>query len=135
MRYPDQVAGIPWERIEAIRNALKGWTALHFIGGEFRPSESGEVFPTLDPSTNEVLSHAARGGEREVDRAAKAAHEAFQWKPKHPARPRWPSGLPAISAMPPLPTVTYWLRARPSWPVSWQPRFARSSGEVTAKPF
>ncbi|GAA5337944.1 5-carboxymethyl-2-hydroxymuconate semialdehyde dehydrogenase [Thermus antranikianii] len=88
MRYQDQVAGIPWERIEAIRNALKGWTALHFIGGEFRPSESGEVFPTLDPSTNEVLSHAARGGEREVDRAAKAAHEAFQRWSRTPARER-----------------------------------------------
>ncbi|MFN3369589.1 MAG: aldehyde dehydrogenase family protein, partial [Thermus sp.] len=88
MRYQDQVAGIPWERIEAIRKALKGWTALHLIGGEFRPSESGEVFPTLDPSTNEVLSHAARGGEREVDRAAKAAHEAFQRWSRTPARER-----------------------------------------------
>lgn len=80
MRYADQVAGIPWETIEAVRRRLKEKPALHFIAGEFSPSESGEAFPSLDPATNEVLGVAARGGEREVDRAAKAAHEAF---------PRW----------------------------------------------
>ncbi len=80
MRYADRVAGISWERIEEVRQRLKEKPALHFIAGEFVPSESGETFPSLDPATNEVLGYAARGGAREVDRAAKAAHEAF---------PRW----------------------------------------------
>lgn len=87
MRYQDQVAGIPWERIEAIREALKGYTALHFIGGKFVPSESGETFPTLDPSNNQVLSQAARGGEREVEQAARTAHEPRAVEPD-PARER-----------------------------------------------
>ena len=78
MRYADRVAGISWETIEEVRRRLKERPALHFIAGEFVPSESGETFPSLDPATNEVLGVAARGGEREVDRAAKAAHEAFQ---------------------------------------------------------
>lgn len=77
MRYADQVAGIPWETIEAVRRRLKEKPALHFIAGEFSPSESGETFPSLDPATNEVLGVAARGGEKEVDKAARAAHEAF----------------------------------------------------------
>ncbi len=77
MRYADAVAGIPWETIEAVRQRLKEKPALHFIGGAFLPSESGETFPSLDPASNEVLGHAARGGAREVDRAARAAHEAF----------------------------------------------------------
>jgi len=78
MRYQDQVAGIPWERIEEVRKRLGERPALHFIAGEFVPSENGETFPSLDPATNEVLGEAARGGSGEVDRAAKAAHEAFQ---------------------------------------------------------
>jgi len=88
MRYADRVAGIPWERIEAIRKELAAWTALHHIGGEFVPSETGETFPTLDPSSNEPLSQAARGGAREVDRAARAAHEAFPRWSRTPARER-----------------------------------------------
>jgi 5-carboxymethyl-2-hydroxymuconic-semialdehyde dehydrogenase len=88
MRYADRVAGIPWERIEEIRKRLRERPALHFIAGEFVPSESGETFPSLDPATNEVLGEAARGGEKEVDRAAKAALEAFARWSRTPARER-----------------------------------------------
>ncbi|AFV76024.1 5-carboxymethyl-2-hydroxymuconate semialdehyde dehydrogenase [Thermus oshimai JL-2] len=88
MRYADQVAGIPWETIEAIRKALKERPALHFIGGAFAPSEDGATFPSLDPATGEVLGQAARGGEKEVERAARAAHEAFQRWSRTPARER-----------------------------------------------
>lgn len=63
MRYADRVAGISWETIEEVRRRLKERPALHFIAGEFVPSESGETFPSLDPATNEVLGVAARGGE------------------------------------------------------------------------
>jgi 5-carboxymethyl-2-hydroxymuconic-semialdehyde dehydrogenase len=88
MRYADRVAGIPWERIEEIRKRLGERPALHFIAGEFIPSESGKTFPSLDPATNEVLGVAARGGEKEVDRAARAAHEAFARWSRTPARER-----------------------------------------------
>ncbi len=88
MRYSDTVAGIPWETIQAIRERLKGWTALHYIDGAFVPSEDGQTFPTLDPATGEVLSQAARGGAREVDRAAQAAHRAFARWSRTPARER-----------------------------------------------
>src|SRR6476660_2943855 len=36
-----------------------------------------EVFETLDPSTNKILSHAYRGHAEDIDRAAQAAHAAF----------------------------------------------------------
>jgi 5-carboxymethyl-2-hydroxymuconic-semialdehyde dehydrogenase len=62
--------------------------ALHFIAGAFVPSESEKTFPSLDPATNEVLGVAARGGEKEVDRAARAAHEAFARWSRTPARER-----------------------------------------------
>jgi len=88
MRYADRVAGIPWERIEEIRKRLGERPALHFIAGAFVPSESGETFPSLDPATNEVLGVAARGGSGEVDRAARAAHEAFARWSRTPARER-----------------------------------------------
>ncbi|AEV16287.1 5-carboxymethyl-2-hydroxymuconate semialdehyde dehydrogenaseiheyensis [Thermus sp. CCB_US3_UF1] len=88
MRYADQVAGIPWETIEGVRRRLKEKPALHFIGGRFLPSEDGATFPSLDPATGEVLGEAARGGEKEVDRAARAAHEAFSRWRRTPARER-----------------------------------------------
>ncbi|MER3451855.1 MAG: 5-carboxymethyl-2-hydroxymuconate semialdehyde dehydrogenase, partial [Thermus sp.] len=76
MKYSDAVAGIPWDSIEAIRKRLEGSVALHYIDGRF--VESAATFPTLDPSTNQVLSHAARGGAKEVDLAAQAAARAFE---------------------------------------------------------
>ena len=76
MKYSDAVAGIPWDSIEAIRKRLEGSVALHYIDGRF--VESAATFPTLDPSTNRVLSHAARGGAKEVDLAAQAAARAFE---------------------------------------------------------
>ncbi|GLV47185.1 5-carboxymethyl-2-hydroxymuconate semialdehyde dehydrogenase [Thermus sp. LT1-2-5] len=88
MRYADAVAGIPWETIEAVRQRLKEKPALHYIAGAFVPSESGETFPSLDPASNEVLGYAARGGEKEVDKAARAAHEAFQKWSRTKARER-----------------------------------------------
>ncbi|WP_022798735.1 5-carboxymethyl-2-hydroxymuconate semialdehyde dehydrogenase [Thermus islandicus] len=88
MRYADQVAGIPWERIEALRKEAASRPALHFIDGAFVPSEDGATFPTLDPSNNQVLGFAARGGAAEVDRAAQAAHRAFARWSRTPARER-----------------------------------------------
>lgn len=92
MRYADQVAGIPWERIEALRKEAASRPALHFIDGAFVPSEDGATFPTLDPSSNQVLGFAARGGAAEVDRAAQGPPGL---------RPLEPHAGPGAEAVPP----------------------------------
>jgi len=53
-----------------------------FVGGEFVESESGEVFETRDPTTNEVLAEVPAGAAADIDRAVGAAREAFaDWQP------------------------------------------------------
>lgn len=54
--------------------------ALHgrlFIGGEWRPSVSGEEFETRDPATGELLGTIAEAGSEDVDLAVEAAARAF----------------------------------------------------------
>jgi phenylacetaldehyde dehydrogenase len=47
------------------------------IDGQWRDSASGETFATVDPGTEEVLTHVARGGAEDIDLAVKAARRAF----------------------------------------------------------
>ncbi|MCX6443443.1 MAG: aldehyde dehydrogenase family protein [Actinobacteria bacterium] len=47
----------------------------HFIGGKF--VAGGKHFPTINPATEEVLSHIALGGKADVDAAVKAARKAY----------------------------------------------------------
>jgi acyl-CoA reductase-like NAD-dependent aldehyde dehydrogenase len=47
----------------------------HYINGERVGSE--RTFPTISPIDESVLAEVARAGEAEVDRAVRAAHEAF----------------------------------------------------------
>ncbi len=49
-----------------------------FIGGEFVDAISGKTFDTINPATGEVLCTIAEGDAADVDRAAKAAHKAFE---------------------------------------------------------
>ena len=49
----------------------------HFIGGEFRPSVSGETFESINPASNQVLALAASGDAADVDAAVGAARRAF----------------------------------------------------------
>jgi 5-carboxymethyl-2-hydroxymuconic-semialdehyde dehydrogenase len=49
----------------------------HFIGGTWEPSDDGRTFETLDPSTNTVVTHVARGSTSEIDRAVAAARAAL----------------------------------------------------------
>ncbi len=72
-----QATAIGGDFIEQVRTKLAGFTARHFIGGEWRAGTHGEVFETLDPSTNNVLSRASRGHTEDIDNAARAAHAAF----------------------------------------------------------
>jgi betaine-aldehyde dehydrogenase len=48
-----------------------------FIGGEWTGSASGRSFPTINPATGEVLGHVPLADAADVDRAARAAYQAF----------------------------------------------------------
>lgn len=49
----------------------------HFIGGQWVDSASGETFDTHSPVDNTFLVKTAKGDAQDIDRAAKAAWEAF----------------------------------------------------------
>ncbi|MBN1629071.1 MAG: aldehyde dehydrogenase [Thermoleophilia bacterium] len=48
-----------------------------FIGGDWVDAESGKTFPVLNPATEEEIGQAALGGPADVDRAVRAAMDAF----------------------------------------------------------
>lgn len=49
-----------------------------FINGKWVAPQSGRYFETLNPATNEKLSEIAEGGATDVDRAVRAAEQAYQ---------------------------------------------------------
>ena len=55
---------------------LKGRYGL-FIGGKFVPPASGKYFQTINPATEKVIAEVAEAGEKDVDRAVKAARQAY----------------------------------------------------------
>jgi 5-carboxymethyl-2-hydroxymuconic-semialdehyde dehydrogenase len=69
--------GIDAEFIAAIRARLSRTVVEHYIGGKWTAGARGEVFDTLDPSTNQVLAKSYRGHAEDIDAAARAAHGAF----------------------------------------------------------
>lgn len=52
-------------------------TPLHFIGGRFVPSISGETFEVIDPATEQVSTLAARGQAADIAAAVRAARQRF----------------------------------------------------------
>ncbi|XP_051152563.1 aldehyde dehydrogenase family 2 member C4-like [Andrographis paniculata] len=48
-----------------------------FINGEFVDAVSGKTFETIDPRTGEAVASIAQGDKEDVDKAVKAAREAF----------------------------------------------------------
>src|SRR5579872_6419944 len=67
--------------IQQIRSKLSATTVEHYIDGHWFKGIRGEVFETLDPSDNSVLSRAFRGHAEDIDLAAQAAHKAFaKWR-------------------------------------------------------
>ena len=48
-----------------------------FIGGEWTPSSSGATFESLNPATEEVLCEVALANAEDVDRAVRAARNAY----------------------------------------------------------
>ena len=49
----------------------------NFVNGQWIAAASGETFPVLDPSTEEVIATVSAAGKPDVDAAVKAAREAF----------------------------------------------------------
>jgi aldehyde dehydrogenase (NAD+) len=58
-----------------------------FVGGEFVEPASGEYFPTIDPSSEEPLAEVAQADKADVDRAVRAARDAYEngWSDIAPA--------------------------------------------------
>lgn len=58
-----------------------------FINGEFVAPEKGKYFDTVNPATEEKLCRVAEGTEADVDKAVKAAREAYRttWGRMKPA--------------------------------------------------
>lgn len=50
-----------------------------FIGGEWVPAASGETFDTINPATEELLATVPKGGAEDIDRAVRAARNAFEY--------------------------------------------------------
>jgi aldehyde dehydrogenase (NAD+) len=57
------------------------------IGGEWVPAASGRTFPSVNPSTGEVVAELAEGDAEDADRAVAAARAAFEgpWSRLTPA--------------------------------------------------
>ncbi|XP_012714200.1 aldehyde dehydrogenase, mitochondrial [Fundulus heteroclitus] len=49
-----------------------------FINNEWQDAMSGKTFPTINPSTGEVICQVAEADQADVDKAVKAAHNAFR---------------------------------------------------------
>ncbi|XP_019640635.1 PREDICTED: retinal dehydrogenase 2-like isoform X1 [Branchiostoma belcheri] len=61
----------------AQRNPEIKYTEI-FINNEWHKSESGKTFPTINPATGEKICDIQEGDKADVDKAVKAAREAFQ---------------------------------------------------------
>lgn len=49
-----------------------------FVGNEWQESASGKTFPTINPATEEKIADVQEGDKADVDRAVKAATNAFK---------------------------------------------------------
>jgi len=57
---------------------LKAKPLKMFIGGKWTEATSGKTFPTRDPGDGKIIAEVAAGDAADVDRAVKAARQAFQ---------------------------------------------------------
>ncbi|WP_044747140.1 aldehyde dehydrogenase family protein [Bacillus alveayuensis] len=65
---------------EKVEKFLSG-TKKMYINGEFVESASGKTFDTPNPTTGETLATVYEGDREDIDRAVKAAREAFERGP------------------------------------------------------
>ncbi|MGR3342559.1 MAG: aldehyde dehydrogenase family protein [Paracoccaceae bacterium] len=75
-------------QLENSVNAFVAEQRKHLIGGRWVEAASGKTFPVYNPATEEVIAHVAEGDAEDIDRAVKAARQAFESGP-------WPNLTPA----------------------------------------
>ena len=71
------IATLPDALSEAARSFAAGPHRL-LIGGERLDAADGRTFDTVDPSTGRAIAAVAQAGTEDVDRAVRAAREAFE---------------------------------------------------------
>lgn len=74
------------ERKPALHPMLDGKTKKFLIGGEWVEAASGRTFDSINPATGELLARVAEGGAEDIDRAVRAARQAFNgpWRDMKP---------------------------------------------------
>jgi phenylacetaldehyde dehydrogenase len=75
-------------QLENSVNAFVAEQRKHLIGGRWVEAASGKTFPVYNPATEDVIVYVAEGNEEDIDRAVKAARQAFESGP-------WPTLTPA----------------------------------------
>ena len=69
------------EKADTFRQKVAKRGVKHLINGEWVASVSGETFETISPIDNSVIAEVASGSAEDIDKAAKAAAEAFKtWR-------------------------------------------------------
>src|SRR5215472_15006687 len=67
--------------IREFQNAARATRLL--INNQWVPSESGKTFGTFNPATGEEIAQIAEADAADVDKAVKAARDAFERGPWH----------------------------------------------------
>ena len=77
------------EKLQAYMARFQSGVLGHFIAGQAAPGESGETFTNITPIDNRAINQVAAGSEVDIDRAARAAADAFPgWREVSGARRR-----------------------------------------------
>ncbi|KAH7950669.1 hypothetical protein HPB51_028298 [Rhipicephalus microplus] len=63
--------------VEPVRNPDIAYTQI-FINNGWHNSASGKTFPTVNPTSGEVIAHVQEGDKADVDKAVQAAKKAFE---------------------------------------------------------
>lgn len=74
--------------LEATVKDFIGSPRKMLIGGKWVEAESGETFEVYNPSTDEVVAHCPSAGKHDIDKAVRAARQAFEsgpWSKMSPA--------------------------------------------------
>jgi aldehyde dehydrogenase (NAD+) len=66
---------------EPRRKAKRSFQTKMLIDGQWRDSQSGKTFATINPATEEVIAQVAEGDAADIDLAVKAARKAFDSGP------------------------------------------------------
>jgi acyl-CoA reductase-like NAD-dependent aldehyde dehydrogenase len=59
------------------KSAKRNYQTKLLINNQFVPAVSGKTFPTLNPSTEQVITQVAEADKADVDLAVEAANKAF----------------------------------------------------------